>query len=330
MPPQQRVTLADVAQRAGVSRALVSIVMRGVPGASDKTRSRVLGIADELGYRPDARARMLAQQRSKLIGVVFGTSGTFHFELLDGLYAAAAAHGYELILSALTPGRDEKGAVESLLGFRLDALVMLGPHTQHPVMTGKMPLVTVGWSVPDERVDVVRTSDEAGMEKAITHLASAGHRRIWHLDGGDSLVSRERARAYRSTMSSLGLDDESLVLPGGENQIDGSLAARRILEGDARPTAIVAFNDEEAVALSDVMRLNGVRVPEDLSVIGWDDSPSARLPHIQLTTIRQDPHLMGRLAIEQAIARAEGRFQAQRETVLEPALVVRSSTSPRA
>ena len=125
---RRRVTLNDVAERAGVSRALVSIVMREAPGASDATRTRVLAAAQELGYRPDARARSLAGRASNLIGVMFGVGvGAFHFDLLEGLYAAAEEHGYNLILSPVTRGRDEAKAAESLQDFRFDGLIMLGP-----------------------------------------------------------------------------------------------------------------------------------------------------------------------------------------------------------
>ncbi len=325
---KHRITLADVAEKAGVSRALVSIVMRGAPGASEATREQVRHIANELGYRPDARARMLAQERSKLIGVVFGMSGTFHFHMIDALYAAAERRGYELILSALTPGRDERRAVEGLLGFQLDALIMLGPHSRIPVMSGKLPVVAVGWEVEAPEVDSVRVSEELGMAKVVAHLVACGHRDIWHIDGGDSLVSRARSDGYLRAMRSNGLEGQARVLPGGENQLDGSMAAREILLGAHLPSAIVAFNDEEAVAVLEVMRQAGVRVPQGLSVVGWDDSPSARLPHIQLTSVRQDPVCMGELAIERAIDRVEGRSVEPREIILDPELVVRATSGP--
>ena len=124
----RRPTLADVAARAGVSTALVSIVMREAPGASAATRERVLAIADELGYRPDIRARLLRRSRSRLLGVVFGVQHAFHGDLVGGLYAAADRVGYELALSAVTPGRDEERAVGSLLQDRCEALVLLGPQ----------------------------------------------------------------------------------------------------------------------------------------------------------------------------------------------------------
>ena len=151
-PSARRPTLEDVAARAGVSRALVSIVMRDVPGASADTRKRVMEVADEMGYRPDARARLLAATRSApLLGVVFSTMGTFHLELLDNLYAAAEHAGSPLILSALTANRDERRAIETLLDFRCDAVILLGPEGSSSVLAGRLPVVVVGWHVADRR-----------------------------------------------------------------------------------------------------------------------------------------------------------------------------------
>ena len=121
-----------MAARAGVSVALVSIVIRDVPGASPESRQRVLQAADELGYRPDARARLLRSNRSRLLGVVFGVQHAFHGDLVGGLYRAADRLGYELALSAVTPDRDEQRAVASLLQDRCEALVLLGPHAPRP------------------------------------------------------------------------------------------------------------------------------------------------------------------------------------------------------
>ena len=202
----RRPTLEDVAARAGVSRALVSIVMRDAPGASAETRKRVLQVAADLGYRPDARARLLARGSSRLIGVVFGMAGTFHLELLDGLYAAAEEVGYDLILSALTQGRDERRAVETLLDFRCEGVVLLGPEGSVPVLPGTLPVVVIGWEVDDPDVDVVRTSDDEGMRAAVGHLVELGHRRIAHVDGGSRTVSTARRRGYLAAMGEHGLD----------------------------------------------------------------------------------------------------------------------------
>ena len=146
----RRPTLADVAVRAGVSTALVSIVMREAPGASAATRERVRAVADELGYRPDLRARLLRRSRSRLLGVVFGVQHPFHGDLVDGLYTAADGVGYELALSAVTPGRDEERAIASLLQDRCEALVLLGPQAPTAYLAGLAArLVSSGPAAPD-------------------------------------------------------------------------------------------------------------------------------------------------------------------------------------
>ncbi len=325
--PKRRVTLADVAAHAGVSRALVSIVIRDVPGASAETRKRVMEAAEELGYRPDRRAQLLARQHSRLIGTVFGMAGTFHFDVLDGLYTAAEDRGYELILSALTPNRGERRAVESLQDFRFDALIMLGPDTtKTPLMVGKIPIVVVGWHVSHPAVDVVRTSDEEGMRLVIDHLTQRGHRRIVHVDGGEGAVSDARRTGYLAAMRSAGLGDHTRVLSGGLTQLEGSTAARTLLEESRLPSAVVAFNDEIAVAMLEAFVQAGYRVPQDISITGWDNSQIARLPHVRLTSVTQDAHEMARLAIDRAIARIEATPVADREQVLMPDLVVRATT----
>lgn len=322
-----RVTLSDVAQQAGVSRALVSIVMRDARGASDATRARVKQVARELGYRPDLRARSLAGQKSRLIGVMFGVGvGLFHFDLLDGLYSAAEQHGLSLVLTALTARRDEQVAAESLRDFRFDALIMLGPETPHPLLAGKVPVVAVGWHVQDSTVDVVRTSDEDGMRQAVNHLAGLGHRRIAHLDGGDGLIATSRREGYLAAMRDRGLASEIRVLPGGRTPLDGQRAARTLLQQRTLPTALIAFNDDAAVATMGLLSQAGVDLPRQLSVVGWDDSVAAALSPIPLTTIVQRPAELARLALERIVARLENRRIESHQIVLPAELRIRSST----
>ena len=306
---------------------MVSIVVREAPGATEATRRRVLAAARELGYRPDARARALAGQRARLIGVVFGVAGTFHFALLEGLYKAAEAHHYELLLSALTPLRDESQALNSLQDFSFDGLVMLGPAVPNPLSAGTVPVVVVGWHVDHPAVDVVRTSDDLGMAQAVDHLVGLGHRRIAHLDGGRGLVAESRRTAYVQKMGARGLGLEVNVIPGGEDQLDGHRGTRALLErGGELPTAIIAYNDDVAVSAMGVLAQDGIEVPKQLSVVGWDDSPVARLSRVDLTSVAQNPHEMARRAVERIIARCDGDDIGEREIILEPTLTVRSST----
>src|SRR3954462_15221184 len=143
---ERRPTLADVAAEAGVSVALVSIVMRAAPGASAATRERVLEVARRLDYQPDNRARLLRSGQSRLLGVVFGVEHPFHDDLLTGLYAAAEKVGYELTLSATTPRRDERTAIASLLQDRCAGLVLLGPQipaAELATLAARMPVVAM-------------------------------------------------------------------------------------------------------------------------------------------------------------------------------------------
>ena len=326
--PVRRPTLEDVAARAGVSRAMVSIVLRGVAGSREETRERVFKAAEEIGYRADARARLLATGSSRQLGVVFGMAGRFHAELLDGLYVASKEAGYELILSALTPSRDELTAVETLLDFRCEAVILLGPSMQGvPVLAGRLPVSVIGWRVSDSSVDVVRTSDDEGMRRAVEHLVGLGHRDIEHVDGGSGPVATARRRAYRAAMRRRGLGEHIRVVRGGDNQYDGACAIPLLMDGTSLPTAVIGFNDDVAAALLESFSRAGVRVPEDVSVVGWDDNALARLPHLDLTTVRQDAVRMTRLAVERSVERLRGEPVTKRELVLPPELVVRSSTA---
>ncbi|OLL71693.1 transcriptional regulator, LacI family [Pseudonocardia sp. Ae168_Ps1] len=324
----RRPTLDDVAAVAGVSRAMVSIVLRGAAGSRPATREKVLAAAERVGYRPDARARLLASGSARQIGVVLGLSGRFHAELLDGLYRAAGAVGHELILSAMTPERDERAAVETLLDFRCEAAILLGHDLDRvPVVAGRMPVTVVGCRVPDPSVDVVRTADPVGMRLLADHLAGAGHTRIAHVDGGSGPIASSRRSAYRTALRERGLRAGGVVVPGGDSLDAGVRAARALLRLPELPTAVIGFNDDVAAGLVEGLLACGVRVPDDVSVTGWDDSALARLPEAGLTTVRQDPDELARLAVGRSVARLRGERPEPREIVLTPELVVRGSTA---
>ncbi|MFI1732314.1 LacI family DNA-binding transcriptional regulator [Streptomyces acidicola] len=337
VPEGKRPTLADVAARAGVSVALVSIVMRGAKGAGAATRERVLEAAREIGYRPDARARLLRSNRSRLLGVQFGLQQPFHTDLVEGVYAAAEPAGYQIALSAVAPSRGERHAVETLLGDRCEALILLGPQApaaRLAELAAQLPLVSVARrlrpAVPG--VDVVRTADDEGARRAVDHLVSLGHRDIVHIDGGRAPGAADRRRGYRTAMNRHGLADRARVLPGGLTEEDGAAAARTLLGDDPRPTAVVAFNDRCATGVLDAFLRASVPVPDEISVVGFDDSHLARLAHIDLTTVGQDVRRLADLAVGRAVARLEGEAASDgetsgKETVIAPHLVIRSTTA---
>lgn len=329
---ERRPTLADVAAEAGVSVALVSIVMRGVPGASAATRQRVQEVAARLGYQPDSRARRLRSGESRLLGVVFDVRHPFHHDMLTGLYEAAAKVGYELALSAVTPRRDERTAVDDLLRDRCAALIALGPQqlsaAELDALTTRLPVVAVFRHVHKRSVDVVRTDDERGLHLAVDHLVELGHRRIVHVDGGRTPASAERRRGYLDAMRRHGLEASARVVPGGSGEEDGAGAARELLAAPALPTAVAVFNDLSAAGLLDVLRRSGLSVPGEVSVVGYDDASFSRLGHIDLTTVAQDVEALATSAVARAIERLDGAAVTQRVVTIEPHLITRGTTGP--
>ncbi|MFE4545466.1 LacI family DNA-binding transcriptional regulator [Arthrobacter sp. NPDC056727] len=329
--PLKRPTMADVAERAGVSRTLVSTIFRGIPGASAKTRERVMKAADELGYRPDVAAQMLRRTRSRNLGVLFTSRHAFDLEFIEELYPAAEKYGYHLVLGAMTATRDEYKAVEELLGYHSEALILLGPDLdakQLNALAASVPVIEVARVVKRAKIDVVRTDDESGVGQAVDHLVGFGHRRIIHIDGGHMPSATERRTGYEKAMASHGLADNVKVIPGDYTEESGAAAAAEILTWGDRPTAVIAGNDRCALGLLDTLRRGGVRVPEDISVVGYDDSRLARLSFVDLTSVRQDVRRMAELAVLAASQRLDENRTETQSFVLEPTLTVRTSTGP--
>ncbi|GAA2610049.1 LacI family DNA-binding transcriptional regulator [Paractinoplanes durhamensis] len=325
----QRPRLADVAARAGVSTASVSLVLRGEPGPSAETRERVLAAAAELDYRPDRTASLLARRRRHLLGVLLDVRNPFHAELVEELHVEADKAGYEVVLSTLTRGRDEDRAIETLLDFRCEALILLGPDASEEALdrlAAQVPCVVIGRTVGAAQVDVVRPADDIGVDAALLHLIGLGHREIAFVDGGQGAVAAIRRRGYRRAMRRAGL--LPLIVAGDHTEEGGVLAGRRLLAGPALPTAVVASNDRLAVGLMDAFVRAGVDVPGRVSIVGYDDSSLARLAHIDLTSVNQDAPAQARNAVLAAVSRLDKGRTVRFEAVLVPHLVVRGSTAP--
>ncbi|MGI5460121.1 LacI family DNA-binding transcriptional regulator [Streptomyces sp. CA-249302] len=327
--------MADVAAKAGVSRALVSIVFRDQPGASQETRERVLRVADEIGYRPDNAARLLARGRSRTLGVMFTVHQTFHSDLIAGIYPEAERLGYDVLLSAATESRGEGKAVEALLSHRCEAVILLGSDAEADYLdelAHRTVAVSVSRRVPQAHVDFVHSAEGKGVRQAMEHLVELGHRRILHIDGGRGPGSAERRRAYRAAMRRHGLESEARVLPGDHTEQSGIETGELLLSERERglplPTAVLAGNDRCAWGLLMSLTRAGVDVPRHMSVVGYDDSHLSHLMPIGLTTVRQDAALMAEHAVRFAVERLEGEGVEPREAVLEPKLVVRGTSGP--
>lgn len=325
MEQQRRPTLMDVAQAAGVSRALVSIVMRGASGAAEPTRDRVLKVARELGYRPDSRARLLRSSRTKLLGVSFHGSAPFHAEMVDAAYAQAAKRGYEVVLSAVGYSRPEERAIDGLLDFGSEALIIIASSLSSDELAryaSRVPVVSLLRDDVGASVDAISSDDHAGVRSAVEHLTSLGHRNIVHVDGGTAVSADKRRDAFRTAMLSHGL--EPVIIPGGPGEEDGLIAGDFLRR--SRTTAVIAFNDRSALGVIESLRAGGLRVPEDLSVVGFDNSQLARLSFVQLSSVSPEAPLLAAAAVDRAIDRIEGK-EGPVHVVSAPRLVVRSTTA---
>ncbi|WP_018654568.1 LacI family DNA-binding transcriptional regulator [Actinomadura flavalba] len=319
-----------MAERAGVSKSLVSLVMRGSPHVSERRRQAVLQAARELGYRPNAVARSLVEGRTRLIGaLVADLHNPFFAEFLDGLQESLHGAGLRMLVGS---GRwdplFEAEAVEAFLEMRVDGLVLLSvvPESLRDA-AASVPVVVVGErDVAD--VDIVVDDDELGAALAVDHLVELGHRRIAHIEGARSTTARYRRLGYEKAMKRHGLGDQILVEAGDFTEEGGYRAALTLLKRDVRPTAIFAPNDLVATgALSAADELE-LAVPGHVSIVGYDNTHLAAIRHISLTSVDQPRRDMGRVAAEMLTARIADQARPARQNLVVPHLVVRATTGP--
>lgn len=327
----KRPTLEDLARVAGVSRAQASIVMRGAPGARQATRVRVLQAAAKIGYRPNSAARRLARESSGLLGVAYALRRPFDADLIESLYEAGEAKGFELSLGAVTANRGLVRALESLLDNLCEAIVIIGMGSSGKELEDlamRVPMVQIGRAEHAFDLDVVRTAGSLGIAQAVDHLVQLGHRSIVHVNGGEGLGSQERERGYVDAMRRNRRASHVRIYAGGATQVHGIEAARRILAARTLPTAVVAYNDASAGGIIDTLRRSGVAVPEDVSVTGYDDSQYARLPTVNLTTVAQDADSIARYAVDRLVQRKADLNLPYEEKIFEPHLIVRATSAP--
>lgn len=327
-------TMQQVAERAGVSTALVSLVMRDAPNVSDHRRARVRRAADELGYRPNVLARNLASRRTRTIGVVLNDlHNPFFAEIVDGLEHAASERGYGVLIGNGRRSRaGELESVETFLQFRVDGLVMAGATIAVSAMeatASSAALVVVGRTTRSSHFDTVNTDDVLGARLAVDHLVTLGHRRIAHIDGGRGAGSGARRKGYRAAMNDHGLGEHTLIITGDFSERGGSAGATQLLARGPRPTAIFAANDLSAVGALDAAEEAGLRIPDDISIVGYDNTALAAMHHMSLSTINQPREDLGRLAMDLLLQRLDDGRTAAVHHVVAPSLVERASSAHR-
>ncbi|WP_110589579.1 LacI family DNA-binding transcriptional regulator [Microbacterium suaedae] len=313
-----RPTILDVARAAGVSKSLVSAALRGERGVSTASRDRILAAADELDYRTNGWAQRLVSGRSDLIGVLLtDLRNAYQTEIVNGVEDAARSAGFDVILSHGRRDRDLlRTRLQGLIDLGVDAVIAVTGHLQADDLDAaaeRVPLVVVGRpaSVPDA-AGWIRNDDEEGARLALTHLRERGHERIAFVHGSSRPASRARRDTYRSFVAHpREFDADAEGIP-------------RLLDAADEVSAVFAANDRLAAQIVADASDRRVRVPEDLAVVGYDNTELAELVRPGLTTIDQPRTRMGEDAAGQALAMLDGAPPAR--IVAAPRLVVRSSS----
>lgn len=325
-------TILDVAERAGVSKSLVSLVMRDSPRVSDGKRAAVLQAAEELRYRPNAVARSLVRQRSSLIGVMLSDlHNPFFVEVVDGIEQEARAANYHALFN--TGGRTAEGegvAIETLLQLRTDGLILAGPvltakEIRAAAATTQVVLIARPSRWPE--VDSVTNDDRVGARLAVEHLIALGHRRIAHIDGGNGAGSGARRAGYLDAMRHAGLGDDALVVRGAYTEDGGAMGIAQLFNDGHGPTAVFAANDLAAFGALHGLEERRLKVPDDVSLVGYDNIKPGALGRNHLTTIDQPRREMGVTAVHLLLDRLNERTLRGRHVLLAPTLVVRSTSA---
>lgn len=326
----RRPNIRQVAALAGVSHQTVSRVINDNPRIAPETRERVLKVMEQLNYRPNTAARALAFRKSNRIGVIvdsvieFGPGST-----LRAIEDAAHDRGYTVSSVAVSADRavTAQDALVSLMAIGIDALCLITPRTSsidllREVSSGIPTLVVK--AEPEDDFFTVSVDQSAGAALAANHLIDLGHREILHLAGPlDWLDARSRESEWHAHLELAGLPSRPSVV--GDWTSDSGYAFGRSVEVDF--TAVFAANDQMALGLIHAFHERGIRVPQDVSVVGFDDMPEARHFLPPLTTVRQDFRALGTLSVETLLAEIAGD-EVPRRVLLEPELVIRASTAP--
>ncbi len=329
-------SIRDVAKRAGVSTATVSRALHHDTRVNATTAERVWRAIRELNYYPNTHARSLASGRSHITGlVVSDITNPFFPELVQSFAEAALERGYDTLLASTNYDAARTAvAIRRMLERKIDGVAIMTSEMDEALIAEfanrEVPMVFLDVAAPGPRISNLRVNYAGGVGAAVDHLLELGHRRIGFLSGPVELKSaRIRRDAFLHCLARGGvIEDERLVTPGN-HRIDGGLEAmRRLLALDERPTAVLASNDLTAIGALHAIHRAGLRVPEDISVVGFDDIDLAAFTEPALTTVRLARTEIAEQAIECLARNMDAREERGSEVVIGTTLVVRESTAP--
>ena len=331
----RRPTSQHVAELAGVSRTTVSFVLNDVEGINlpDSTRQRVFEAAHELGYVPDAAARTLASGRAQTLGLIL--HGAFQLEidayiprLLSSLFTVSREHGFQVIFEVVETSRNTTYR-DLVRGKQIDGLVVIYPSKKDSQLVELIdegfPVVLLGSVNHPKEHSVMQSSS---VRKAVHHLIELGHKRIAHISFAPENVgaSNHRLKSYQRYLREAGLEaSDELIRYGNYSAESGYKGMMSLLELAEKPTAIFAGNDTIALGAMAAIHERGLRIPDDIAVVGYDDIPLAKFAAPPLTTVHTPPLEQGRLAGEMLIKLVKGERLEQKQLKVDTDLIIRES-----
>lgn len=332
---RKRVTIADIAESAGVTSGAVSLAINGKPGVSDATRQRILDLAKEMNWRPSHAAQALMGKNSEAVGLVLTRPADvvgeeiFFAKFIAGVQSVLSAHGYSLMLQMAHDMASEVAIHQAWVGDgRVDGILLLDPRVQDPRVKALLeldaPTVIVGGDVELGSIRSVRVDNSAGMRLILEHLHALGHTRVAFVTGDQSFVHiQRRMDAFAEFCVDNGLWGQTLN--GNFDAGQAGAATRRLLRAPQPPTAIVF--DSEVMALSglSVIAQAGLAVPDDVSVVSWEDSTTCQVLHPTLTALNRDAVSLGRAAADVLMGMLDGSVDEPR--LLDMQVVARESTA---
>jgi len=323
--------IRDVARRAEVSVASVSRVLNGAGPVTEGTRKKVMEAVEALQYVPHSGARSLSTNRTQTVGVILpDLYGEFFSELIRGMDLAARERGYHLIVSSSHDDAEQAAAAVRSMRGRVDGLILMSPHATvgqaAAGLTGGLPVVRLNDDAAEPDRPSIVVDNHGGAMAAVRHLVTLGRRRIAHVSGpADNLEAEARLSGYLEAMAQASLD--ARVIEGDFDMASGRRAGLELATPGQSVDAVFAGNDMMALGVLLALQDVGVRCPQDVAVVGFDDVPLASLVRPGLTTLRIDIAGTGRTALERLLGLIDGQADAGRQ-IVRPELVTRGSTRP--
>ena len=334
-----RVTIRDIAQELGITAMTVSRALNNKSDISPETKQRVIETAKRLGYVQSALGRGLASGYTKAVGcVVTSLTDPFVGRILEGIEGLARDRGFALIVTASQPDPERQmSAINTLSAYRVAGIIVLCSRVRPAYLAELMKLDThivlinseLSSQQSNSAKNSIRIDDIGAAKSAVSHLIELGHRRIAHLTVADgSASSQSRWAGYKQTLEEHGLEcDPALTIETESSEFGGAEATRKVLGLQPRPTAIFCYEDQIAVGALAALRQAGLKVPQEMSVVGIDDIAMAAWVSPPLTTVQQPTHKMGQMAVKMVLRQLEGK-SALGDIVTPGELIIRESSAP--